>query len=136
VLRSEQQKEVRLMPRDVKEWVGKTDDTPPPPRVKERILRAHGNRCAITGQDIRPGDPVEFDHIIALANGGANTESNLQPVIASAHKAKSREDMRVKAKSSRVFKKHMGIAGKRRPIPYRRFDETPVWPKQPIPKGT
>lgn len=106
------------MARSVDEWVGKTDDTPPPPRVKERILRAHGGRCALTGHVFAPGDGIEFDHILALANGGQNRETNLQPVLGHAHKEKSREDVRIKAKTSRVFKKHNGLSnGPKRKIP-------------------
>ncbi|MBN8294538.1 HNH endonuclease [Rhodobacter sp. NTK016B] len=106
------------MARKTAEWIGRTDDTPPPPRVKERILRAHGNRCAITQREFGPGDTIEFDHILALTNGGENREGNLQPVLSTAHKEKSRADVRIRAKNSRVFKKRNGInSGPKRKIP-------------------
>lgn len=97
------------MSRSVSEWIGRTDNSQPPARVKERILRAHGGRCALTGREFAPGDVVEFDHIVALALGGENAEGNLQPVLGSAHKVKTRDDVRAKAKASRGFKKHFGL---------------------------
>ncbi|WP_333826842.1 HNH endonuclease [Pararhodobacter sp.] len=106
-----------VMPRAVEQWIGKTDDTPPPPRVKERILRAFGGRCAITGREFRPGDVIEFDHIIPLAIGGQNAEANLQPVTSEGHAQKTPHDLRAKAKASRVFKKRWGLAGPKRIIP-------------------
>ncbi len=106
------------MPRAVDEWAGKTPDAPPPPRVKERVLRAHENRCALTGREIRPGDAVQFDHRIPLGIGGLNVESNLQPVLAEPHKEKTRADAKVKAKASRGFKRHFGLTGAaKRPVP-------------------
>lgn len=104
------------MPRAVKEWVGKNDDTPIPDRVKERILRAYDQRCAITGRAFRPGDKIEFDHIIALIRGGRNAESNIQPVLGEAHAPKTADDVRLKAKASRVFKKRWGLSKPRNVI--------------------
>jgi 5-methylcytosine-specific restriction protein A len=36
------------MPRSVAEWIGKTDNTPVPPRVKMRIFERHNGRCYLT----------------------------------------------------------------------------------------
>ncbi len=38
------------------------------------------------------GEPVEFDHIWPLADGGSNDDDNFQPMTPEAHKAKSRRD--------------------------------------------
>lgn len=38
------------MPRKVNEWIGKTDDTMPPPSVRLRIFEQHGGRCRLTGK--------------------------------------------------------------------------------------
>lgn len=102
------------MPRTVKEWIGKTDDSRPPPRVRLRVFNRFGGVCQITGRKIRPGDAWECDHTIALINKGENRENNLQPVLADsdAHKAKTAEDVAEKAKVDRIRKKHLGIAGK------------------------
>jgi 5-methylcytosine-specific restriction enzyme A len=74
------------MTRTTPEWIGRSNDSAPPARVKERVLRAHGIRCALTGRDFAPGDVIEFDHIVAISIDGENSESNLQPVLGLAHK--------------------------------------------------
>jgi 5-methylcytosine-specific restriction endonuclease McrA len=98
------------MTREVPEWIGKTDDTPAPPRVRLRVFEAHGGVCHITGQKIMPGDKWELDHIVALVNGGENRETNLAPALSSAHKAKTAQDVAQKAKDRRVRAKHVGAA--------------------------
>ena len=103
--------------RQTEEWIGRTDDTAPPPRVKDRIIERQGKCCAITGRRFRPGDRVDFDHIIALCNGGENRESNLQAIIGDKHKEKTREDVRIKAKNASVRKRHLGIEGKKHIVP-------------------
>jgi len=97
------------MPRSVEEWIGKTDDDMPPPRVRLRIFRAHNGRCHITGRKIRPGDKWECDHIKALILGGENRESNMAPALVIPHDEKSAEEMAVKAKTDEIAKKHLGI---------------------------
>ena len=97
------------MSRDVEEWIGKTDDTPIPPRVKLRIFEAHRGICHISGRKIRPGDEWDADHIIALCNGGENRESNLAPAIREKHREKTADDVAQRAKDDRVRKKHLGL---------------------------
>lgn len=97
------------MSRSVVEWFGKTDDAKIPPRVKLRIWDRCGGRCAITGRKLRPGDDYEFDHIVALANGGAHRETNLQLVCSIAHKEKTRSDVALKSKTARIRAKHLGL---------------------------
>jgi 5-methylcytosine-specific restriction enzyme A len=97
------------MPRKVDEWVGKTPDTKIPPRVKERVFKAHGGRCYLTGREIRPGDLWDIDHIVALVNEGKNVESNLAPVLRDAHRKKTAEDVAMKSKDRRVHQKFIGI---------------------------
>lgn len=97
------------MTRSVKEWIGKTDNTPAPPRVRIRVFEFYQGVCQITGRKIRPGDKWELDHIIALVNGGENRESNLHPVLAEAHKAKTRADVKEKADIARKKAKHLGL---------------------------
>lgn len=105
------------MTRSVTEWVGKTDDAAIPPRVRLRVFERHGGICAISGRKIMPGDAWQVDHIIALSRGGQHREANLQPVLDAPHKAKTRDDVAVKAKIDRVRKAHLGIKTKRATIP-------------------
>lgn len=95
--------------RSVPEWIGKTPDTPVPARVQLRVFDRYGGICQITGRKIMPGDVWECDHRLALCNGGLNRESNLQPAIPEAHKDKTREDVKLKAKDDRKRMKHLGI---------------------------
>lgn len=95
--------------RKVPEWIGKTPDTKIPPRVILRVLEAYGGKCADTCVKIRAGGGWQMDHIIALANGGENRETNLQPLITKAHKEKTADDVAMKAKDRRIKSKHMSI---------------------------
>lgn len=96
------------MSRSTEEWIGKSDDTAIPPRVKQRVFMAHGGVCYLTGRKIRPGDQWDCDHVLALCNGGQNRESNLAPAIREAHRSKTAQDVAQKAKDRRVAMKHTG----------------------------
>jgi len=111
--------------RAVKEWIGKTDDTRPPPRVQLRILERHEFRCYLTGVEIRDGDRphIEFDHVVALVNGGENRETNLAPAFRKAHREKTKRDV---AEKSKVRKKQAKAFVKERP--------KHRWPKRAFPK--
>lgn len=98
------------MSREVPEWIGKTDDTPVPPRVRLRIFETHGERCYLSGRKIMPGDKWETEHKIAIINGGQNRESNLGPALSAPHKIKTRADVAEKSKIARIRAKHLGIA--------------------------
>lgn len=104
------------MTRSVPEWIGKTNDTPAPPRVRLRVFERCGGRCHISGQKIRPGDAWELDHVQALINGGENSESNLAPALKAAHRKKTAQDVKQKAKDARVRKKHLGIHQSKHPM--------------------
>jgi 5-methylcytosine-specific restriction enzyme A len=95
--------------RSTPEWIGVTPDAKIPPRVRLRVFETHGGKCALTGRKIQPGDDWDCDHAVALINGGEHRESNLQPVLRSAHRKKTVEDVKLKAKAARVKKKHLGI---------------------------
>lgn len=98
------------MPRSVPEWIGKTDDTPAPPRVRRGIFDAHGGCCYLTGRKIDPvRDIWHLEHVIAIVNGGQNRESNLAPALVEAHAEKTRSDLQLKSKVARVRNKHLGI---------------------------
>lgn len=95
--------------RSVPEWIGKTDDTRPPPRVRLRVFNQHDGRCYLTGKKIMPGDKWELEHVIALANGGENRESNLAPALVAPHKVKTRADRREQTRIATIRKHHIGI---------------------------
>lgn len=84
------------MPRSTPEWHGKTDDTPVPERVRQRVAERAGYRCQACGMRVRFGG--EIDHIIALKNGGENRERNLQFLCATHHKLKTARDVAEKSK--------------------------------------
>ena len=65
------------MPREIPEWVGKTDDTPAPTRVRLRVFDAHGGKCAECGVKLGPATPWDLDHTVALVNGGENAEGKV-----------------------------------------------------------
>jgi 5-methylcytosine-specific restriction enzyme A len=110
------------MPRSVSEWIGRTDDTPVPPRVRLRVLDRFGRRCDPRlgcGRPLRPGDAWTCDHIQAVINGGANRESNLHPLCEWCEPLKTAVDMQEKSRSYRKRLRHAGIkvAPKGRPLP-------------------
>jgi len=113
------------MTRSVPEWIGKTDDTAIPPRVKLRVFEAHGGVCHLSGRKIRAGEPWDCDHVKALINGGENRETNLAPALRDKHREKTAEDVAEKSAISRKREKHLGIAPKKRPWPSRGFDGKP-----------
>jgi len=117
--------------RTVPEWIGKSPDTAAPPRVRLRVFEAHGGTCHITGRKITAADKWDLDHITALCNGGENREANLAPAIREAHREKTAQDVATKARDRRIKQKHLGIAPRKRKIPGRRFDGTPIWGDRP-----
>lgn len=97
------------MTRAVPEWIGKTPDTPIPPRVKLRIWEREGGRCYLSGRKIMPGDAFQYEHVIALCNGGENRENNIRLALSAPHREKTAKDVAEKSKVARVRAKHLGI---------------------------
>ena len=95
--------------RSVSEWIGKTPDTPIPPRVKLRIWEREGGRCYLSGRKIMPGDAFQYEHVVALCNGGENRESNIKLALTDKHREKTAKDVAEKSKVARVRSKHLGI---------------------------
>lgn len=103
--------------RSVPEWIGATDDAAIPARVRLRVFDRFDGICQETGRKIMPGDEWDCDHEIALAAGGEHRETNLRPVLREAHRAKTAEDVKTKAKIDRVRKKHLGLSKSRASLP-------------------
>jgi 5-methylcytosine-specific restriction endonuclease McrA len=114
------------MSRSVPEWVGKNDDSPIPDRVRLRVFDRYDGRCHLTGRKITASDAWDIDHVVALANGGRHCESNLAPALRDKHREKTGRDVAEKALVYRKRKKYLGIKPKKRTIPSRRFDGTPI----------
>lgn len=106
------------MVRSVPEWIGKTDDTPIPDRVRVRVFERHHGICYLSGRPIRAGEQWHCDHIIALINGGGHREFNLAPVLTEPHKAKSLDDVALKSKIYRKKTAFLGLKKRKgRPMP-------------------
>ena len=105
------------MSRTVSEWRGRTDDTPIPLRVRDRIARKADDCCQQCRRPIVGKLRAEFDHIVPLILGGANREVNIQMLCSECHAAKSKFDVRLKAKVARVRAKHLGLRAPRNPFP-------------------
>ncbi len=104
-----------LKGRAVEEWIGKSADTPIPPKVKLRVLMRYERTYHWTGEKIRAGDAWDCDHVIALVNGGENRERNLAPIRKGRpHNEKTAEDRDEADKVRRIREKHYGL---RKPSP-------------------
>ena len=97
------------MTRSIPEWIGKTDDSAIPPRVKLRIFQQFGGQCFKCTNMIVGKLLPAYDHIIPLIMGGANAEDNIQLLCTECHKVKTAVDVADKAESYRVRLKHVGI---------------------------
>lgn len=105
-----------------REWIATNDDQAIPPRVKIRVFDRAGKRCEectlpIIGK-LRP----EFDHKIALINGGKHCESNLQLLCSECHKVKTRSNVAEKSTMAKKRLKASGIKKPRTITGWRRFN--------------
>jgi 5-methylcytosine-specific restriction protein A len=104
------------MSRRLPEWIGKTDDTPIPNRVRMRLIQEKNWKCWKCNRFLLPSINTRFhiDHRIALINGGENRESNLQALCTECHMIKTAIDVKAKAKTYRIHKRKAGIKKKGR----------------------
>lgn len=105
------------MARSTDEWIGKTPNEAIPQRVRVRVFERHGGVCHISGRKIRPGEPWDCDHVIALINGGPHAEFNLAPALKDKHREKTAADVAEKAMIYRKKAKHLGARKSSRPMP-------------------
>lgn len=96
------------MPRSTLEWKGRTDDAMPPRSVFDRLWDKQGGRDAITGRPFDSKSRVIRDHIVPLADGGKNCESNLQLIDESTHAEKTAAEATVRGKVRRNHERHRG----------------------------
>jgi len=70
---------------------------------KLEVMIALGT-CYLCGGKLGKVNEVEFDHIVPLDLGGEDTPGNILPAHAECHKQKTRNDIRMIAKSRRLRK--------------------------------
>lgn len=105
--------------RALSEWIGKSDDTKIPPRVRLRVFYRDSGicQCGCTRM-IYAGERWQTDHTVAIINGGENRESNLRTLLVKHHAEKTRADVAEKAKVYRKRAKHIGVQPRKgRPMP-------------------
>jgi len=95
------------MGRATDEWIGKNDDSVPPPRVRLRVFDTARGCCHLCGRKIGGGEYWQCDHVVALCNGGANAESNLKPACRNCCHTKTAADVAEKSKVASMRKKHL-----------------------------
>ena len=108
------------MPRTVDEWVGRTDDTPAPPRVRARVWEREGGICHRCERKIPTGDAWIIEHRVALINSGQNAESNLCLTCSWCKPQKDAEDVALKSRTARKKAKHLGIQQTKVALPFGR----------------
>lgn len=111
------------MTRKTDEWIASHDDQAIPARVKIRVFDLFNGHCAICTTRVTT---AAYDHAVALINGGAHRESNLQLLCVPCHKVKTRADVAEKSVTARIRAKHLGIKKPRTMRSWRRFDGTIV----------
>lgn len=97
------------MVRSVPMWVGRDDDQAPPQRVRDRVYDRFGGRCHKCTRLIGTGETWTCEHVIAITNGGANSEANLNLTCCNCLPAKNAEDAAIKRKNTQVRYAHRGI---------------------------
>ena len=97
------------MSRSLPEWIGKTDDTPIPPRVRLRVYERYNGICQICQCKIQAGDSWHCDHAKALILGGENRETNIVLAHAKCNGEKANVEKKAKSKIAKTKAKHLGI---------------------------
>jgi 5-methylcytosine-specific restriction endonuclease McrA len=93
------------------------------------LLGLYKISCGICGEQLFPGDAVQFDHIHADVFDGPHEHQNLRPVHKDCHKKKTATDIKANAKVKR-------LRGKKKAKPKRAWPERKMrsgkkpWPKR------
>jgi 5-methylcytosine-specific restriction protein A len=107
---------------NLKEWIGKTDDSRPPGYVRARVFERYDGVCYLSKVKIQIGDKWDLEHILAICNGGENRENNMAPALVAPHKAKTKRDRATKAKNDHARLKHIGVKKPRTITRWRKFN--------------
>lgn len=113
------------MSRSTAEWIGKNDDSAIPGRVMDRLAQKAELCCQKCGLATVGKLRGQADHIVPLILGGAHRETNLQWLCEPCHRAKTKLDVKLKAKVARVRQRHVGIKTPRIKIQSRGFQKMP-----------
>jgi len=108
--------------RSTEEWIGKTDDSAIPPRVRLRVFASSNGHCVVCNCRL-VSNRWQADHITALINGGENRESNLRAVCSNCQTVKTKADVAEKSKINRIRLKHIGVKSKKRNWGYGKNDK-------------
>lgn len=103
--------------RKVPEWHGRTDDSAIPDTVRLRIWTRDRGICGLCGLPVMAVD-LEYDHVVALCNGGEHREGNIRPVHLWCHSEKTKTDLHAHARTMRKRRRHLlGKKPSRHPLP-------------------
>jgi 5-methylcytosine-specific restriction protein A len=104
------------MARNVKEWLGKTDNHMPPASVRQRILDRENSTCHVCGGKIdKPG--WHADHVPPLKDGGENRESMIRPAHEKCHRVLTAKQAVERAPVERMKMNHTGAIRPKGRIP-------------------
>lgn len=124
------------MSRSIPEWRGRSDDAMPPRSVFDRLWERQGGRDAVTGLPFTSSDRIVRDHIVPLADGGLNIESNLQLITENTHKHKTAAEATERASVRRHHENARGYVRKKssfqtnRDGPYRKRMDGTIEPRR------
>ena len=75
------------------------------PRVLAEIVKRQGGKCACCGEPLGViPRMIEYDHDLALADGGSDTPENLQALTKACHRAKTNREATERARANRLAK--------------------------------
>ena len=78
-----------------------------PRSVYQNILFRQQHKCACgCGEFLLPGEPVHFDHCVALHLGGEDHPDNLRALLPEHHMAVTVRQAKARAKVKRIVVKH------------------------------
>lgn len=69
---------------------------------RAEIFLSHDGICWLCKLKIAAGDPFDIDHQVSRELGGSDEDDNLAPAHKDCHKAKSKRDVAMIAKSNRI----------------------------------
>jgi len=96
-------------------------------KERARLFKLFGGKCYLCNGAIDgTKEAWEIEHVIPLAQGGDDEDSNLQLAHAKCHKAKTVQDVGNIAKAKRREARHTGAA-----VPKRSIPQPPRAPKRP-----
>ena len=108
--------------RSTEEWIGANADSKPPTHVRTRIFDRAGGVCHISGRKIMPGELWDLEHVVRLADGGENRESNLRPALRDKHLIKTAAENVAGAIVRKKRGKHVGA----RVVPVQTIESAPM----------